>query len=83
MLSVLKNRNILIFKQKGGIKTLTENRDEYIYETDHVYARFSRNGFKLVEAKALTPCVRQIQFQHAAEMSIIMEGAKKLMGIKG
>lgn len=81
MLSVLKDRNVLIFKQKGGIKTLSENRDEYIYETDHVYARFSKNGFKLVEAKALTPCVRQIQFQHAVEMSVIMQGAKRLMGV--
>jgi hypothetical protein len=81
MLSVLKDRNVLIFKQKGGIKTLSENRDEYIYETDHVYARFSKNGFKLVEAKALTPCVRQIQFQHAVEMSVILQGAKRLMGV--
>lgn len=83
MLSVLKDRDILIFKQKGGIKTLTENRDEYIYETDHVYARFAKSTFKLIETKALTPCVRQIQFQHAAEMSIIMEGAKRVMGVKG
>ncbi|HDP75578.1 MAG TPA: putative selenate reductase subunit YgfK [Bacteroidales bacterium] len=81
MLSVLKDRNVLIFKQKGGIKTLSENRDEYIYKTDHVYARFSKNGFKLVEAKALTPCVRQIQFQHAVEMSVILQGAKRLMGV--
>ncbi len=79
MLSVLKDRLVLIFKQKGGIKTLTEKHDEYIYETDHVYARFEKNSFKLIEAKALTPCVRQIQFQHAAEMSVIIEGAKQLV----
>lgn len=70
MLSILKDRIVLIFKQKGGIKTLSEVSDQYIYETDHVYACFSKNDFKLVEARVLTPCVRQIQFQHAAEMSI-------------
>lgn len=83
MLSQLKDRNILIFKQKGGIKTLSETFDEYIYETDHVYARFEKHSFKLKEAKALTPCVRQIQFQHAAEMSVILEGAKQVMGVRG
>jgi putative selenate reductase len=81
MLSVLKDRLVLIFKQKGGIKTLTEKNDEYIYETDHVFARFEKNTFKLIEAKTLTPCVRQIQFQHPAEMSLILEGAKQYMGI--
>ncbi|QKG79899.1 putative selenate reductase subunit YgfK [Tenuifilum thalassicum] len=81
MLSLLKDRNVLIFKQKGGIKTLTETTEEYIYETDHVYARFDKKTFKLNEAKALTPCVRQIQFQHAAEMSVILEGAKQVMGV--
>ncbi|MEW5844949.1 MAG: putative selenate reductase subunit YgfK [Bacteroidota bacterium] len=83
MLSILKDRLVLIFKQKGGIKTLSETSDEYIYETDHVYARFDRHSFKLKEAKALTPCVRQIQFQHAAEMSVIIEGAKQVMGVRG
>jgi len=81
MLSILKDRFVLIFKQKGSIKTLSEKPDEYIYETDHVYARFAKDTFKLIEVKALTPCVRQIQFQHAAEMSIILEGAKQAMGV--
>ncbi|HPD95172.1 MAG TPA: putative selenate reductase subunit YgfK [Tenuifilaceae bacterium] len=79
MLSRLKDRTLLIYKQKGGIKTLSERDDVYEYESDHVYARFSREDFKLLEAKALTPCVKQIQFQHAAEMSIILQGAKMLV----
>lgn len=73
----LKDKVNLIFKQKGGFKTLSEVGNEYVYETDHVFARFSHNNFKLLEAKAKTPCVKQIQFQHAAEMSIIIQGAKK------
>lgn len=82
MLSVLKDRTVLIFKQQGGIKTLSEKDGEFIYETDHVYARFAKETFKLLEVTALTPCVRQIQFQHAAEMSIIHEGAKQVMGMR-
>lgn len=82
MLSVLKDRTVLIFKQQGGIKTLSEKDSEFIYETDHVYARFAKQTFKLLEVKALTPCVREVQFQHAAEMSIILEGAKQVMGVE-
>lgn len=74
----LKDRINLIYKQPGGFKTLSEIGDEFIYETDHVFARFNKNDFKLLEAKAKTPCVKQIQFQHAAEMSIIIQGAKQL-----
>lgn len=74
----LKDRVNLIYKQPGGFKTLSEIGDEFIYETDHVFARFNKNDFKLLEAKAKTPCVKQIQFQHAAEMSIIIQGAKQL-----
>ena len=74
----LKDRVNLIYKQPGGFKTLSEIGDEFIYETDHVCARFNKNDCKRREAKAKTPCVKQIQFQHAAEMSIIIQGAKQL-----
>ncbi len=39
-------------------------------------AQFDLNSFKLKEVRVKTPCVRQIQFHHAAEMSIILKGAK-------
>jgi len=76
MLSKLEDRNVLIYKNEGGIKTLSETAGELLYETDHVTARFDHDSFKLKEVRVKTPCVRQIQFQHAAEMSIILKGAK-------
>ena len=76
MLSKLEDRNVLIYKNEGGIKTLSETAGELIYETDHVAARFDHDTFELKEVNVKTPCVRQIQFQHAAEMSIILKGAK-------
>jgi hypothetical protein len=76
MLSKLEDRNVLIYKNEGGIKTLSETAGELLYETDHVTARFDHDTFTLKEVKVKTPCVRQIQFQHAAEMSIILKGAK-------
>lgn len=79
MLVRLKDRINLIYRQKGGIKTLSEVGDKFIYETDHVSARFNRENFKLLEVKVKTPCVKQVQFQHAAEMIIIMQGAKSLI----
>jgi putative selenate reductase len=78
-LAKLKDRKNLIFKQQGSIETLTELSEEYMFETDHVFARFSKDEFKLLEVKFKTPCVKQVQFEHAAEMSILIRGAEKLV----
>jgi putative selenate reductase len=78
-LSKVENRISLIYKEIGGIKTLTEHNDELIYETDHAYGRFNKETFTLLEAKAKTPCVREIHFEHAAVMSVILKGAKNLV----
>jgi putative selenate reductase len=78
-LAKLKDKNNLICKENGSIKTLTELPDEYLYETDHVFARLSKDEFKLLEVKFKTPCVKQIHFQHAAEMSILIKGADNLV----
>lgn len=78
-LTKLKDRNTLIFKETGGIKTLTEYTDELVYETDNVYGRFKKENFMLIEAKAKTPCVKVIHFEHAAIMSVILSGAKNLV----
>jgi hypothetical protein len=69
----------LIYKETGGIKTLTEYKNELVYETDHAYGRFNKDNFTLLEAKAKTPCVKEIHFEQAAIMSIIMQGAKNLV----
>jgi putative selenate reductase len=74
----LGDRKNLIFKQKGNIKTLTDVGDEYIYETDHVLARFNKSDFSIIETECKTPCVKQVHFYVAAEMSILMKGAENL-----
>lgn len=78
-LASLGDRKNLIFKQKGDIKTLTETEEEYIYETDHISARFNKNDFSLIETECKTPCVKQIHFHIAAEMSILLKAAENLV----
>jgi putative selenate reductase len=78
-MSRFKDRKNLIFKKDGSITTLTELPDEYLYETDYVFGRFSKNEFKLLEVKFKTPCVKEIHFNHAAEMSILIKGADNLV----
>jgi putative selenate reductase len=78
-LAKLTDRKNLIFKQLGSIETLTELSDEYLFESDYVFARFNKGEFKLLEVKFKTSCIKQVQFKHAAEMSIILKGAVSMV----
>jgi putative selenate reductase len=78
-LSRLNNKKNLIFKQQESTETLTELPDEYLYENDHVLARFDKDKFTILEVKFKTPCIKQAQFEHAAEMSILIKGADNLV----
>lgn len=78
-LSRLKDRNNLIYKHGKQIATLSAFDDQYLYETNHVIARFSRDGFQLLDYSVLTPCAKQIRFHDAAEMSILLEGAEGMV----
>lgn len=78
-LSKVEDRITLIYKESGGIKTLTEYKDELVYETDHAYGRFSKENFMLLESKAKTPCVKEIHYEQAAIMSVILKGLKNLV----
>ena len=75
----VKDKKNLIFRQKEDIETLTEFSDAYLFETDYVLARFSKNDFKILDVKFKTPCVKEAQFKHAAEMSILIRGAENLV----
>ena len=77
-LSRLPGRDVLISKQKEGIRTLTLAEGRYIYETEHVRATIEPSDFSLVHVDFLTPCTKEIHFTHAAEMSIVMKGAFQL-----
>ncbi len=78
-LSRLKDKKNLIYKNGKQIVTLSAFDDEYLYETNHVIARFSKDGFRLLDYSVLTPCAKQIRFHDAAEMSILLEGADGLV----
>lgn len=78
LLSRLPGRDILIYKHNESIKTLTLQDNLYIYETDQVKATLSPADFSLLSAEFLTPCVKECRFNFAAEMRVIMEGARQL-----
>lgn len=78
-LSRLNDKEVLIYKDKGGIKTLTKSNGEYIYETDFIIARLSIDTLNLVEVKRLANCVKEVHFEHAAIMSIVLKGIKDIL----
>ena len=78
-LSVLRNKNNLIYKLNGNITTLSEFPDEYVFENDYVTATFSKPEFNLTSVKFNTPCVREAHFRQAAEMSVLLKAAESLL----
>jgi putative selenate reductase len=77
-LSRLPGREILIYKQKESIKTLTLTDNNYLYETEQVKALIDPSDFRLVKVEFITPCTKEYHFTFAAEMSIVMKGALQL-----
>lgn len=77
-LSKLQDKTILINKEQGGIRTLELVNKEWIYETDHVFAKFRQSDFSIIEAKFKTPCVKQAHFAVAAEMSVLYKAVENL-----
>jgi putative selenate reductase len=69
----------LIFKQKNSFTVFSELSDHYNYENEKVVARFSKEGFKLLHVKFKRGSDKEANFQQAAEMSILLRGAEKLV----
>lgn len=78
-LSRFPDRDILIFKEKEYVRTLTATGDRFIYETDQVKAVLRADDFRLETVEFLTPCVKEFHFNFAAEMSIILKGARQIL----
>jgi putative selenate reductase len=74
-LSRLPGKTVLIHKEKEHIRTLSLSEGTYIYETNQVRATINPVDFELQEARFLTPCVKEVHFEFAAEMSVVMKGA--------
>ncbi len=72
-------REVLIFREKDNIRTLTLTEGVFVYETNQVRARIEPSTFRLLKVDFLTPCVKEARFTFAAEMSIIMQGARQAL----
>jgi len=77
-LSRFPQKLVLIYKEKEQVKTLSLADGRYVYETNQVKATIHPDTFALEEVKFLTPCVREVRFEFAAEMAVIMMGAGQL-----
>jgi putative selenate reductase len=69
----------LISRLHGITETFSELSKEYLFESDLVFARINKDDFKLLEVKFKTPFVKQVHFEHAAQMSILIKGAVNLV----
>ena len=78
LLNRQSGREVLIYKEKENIRTLTLTGGNYIYETSQVRAVLRPDDFTIMEMKLLAPCVREARFTFAAWMSIVMKGAIQL-----
>lgn len=78
-LSKLPNqKQILIYKEPGGIRTLEKRVGDWLYETDHVKAIFATESFKLEDVTFKVPCAQQVHFDMAAEMKVLYHAAESL-----
>jgi putative selenate reductase len=69
---------ILLNKDGGKLISLTDNGKTYQYETDLLCVELSKSDFRVVNADLKSTTSQQISIRKAAEMSVIMEGAKLL-----
>ena len=73
-LSRLPDRTILIYKEEGKIKTLSQENDKYFYESDEVKATINPADFKIEEVDFLDKETNEADFNFAAEMSVVLKG---------
>ncbi|WP_462279756.1 putative selenate reductase subunit YgfK [Salinivirga cyanobacteriivorans] len=70
--------NKLLFKNSGKTVSLTENDNQYIYDTDLLTAKINKHDFQITDATLKSKSSQEITLQKAAEMGIILKGAKAL-----
>lgn len=77
-ISTLPGKTTIIHKNKERFTTLTLQKNEYIYETDEVYAKFSGDDFVLKSIDIRVPCVKTAFFENAATLQVLLEGMQHL-----
>jgi putative selenate reductase len=77
-ISKLADRTTIIQKNNGRFTTLTQVKNEYIYETDEVLAHFDSPDFKLKTVEIRVPCVKTAFFENAATLMVLLDGVQHL-----
>jgi len=73
------NDNTLLFKNENQISSLMENQDDYLYETDNIMAKLNKLDLSILEMKFKSDKVKEITFEQAAEMSVLLMASKDLI----
>ncbi|MCK9219864.1 MAG: FAD-dependent oxidoreductase [Bacteroidales bacterium] len=79
LLSCLPDKDLLIYKEKKRFKTLFLKDGKYYFETEQVKAIMDEKTFDLIDVEFTAPCIREYRFTFAAEMSVILKGAKEIV----
>lgn len=74
-----QNKKTLLKKQNGKIISLEEHQNQYIYTTSDIVASLDKKNFSLLDIQWKTKQVNEIDFYIAAEMSILIKAAEKLV----
>ncbi|HSH51237.1 MAG TPA: hypothetical protein VK982_05905, partial [Bacteroidales bacterium] len=74
----LEKDGTLIFKQNNLKKSLKETQNEYIYHSHEIEAHFNKADFILKDIRFKLKSVKNVEFEQAAIMSILIKAAKKL-----
>lgn len=72
------NKIILIHKGEKSSVSITLDNNIYIFENEDIIAKFNKENFRIIKVKFKRQNIRQASFRVAAEMSILLEGAKDL-----
>ncbi|MDA3952091.1 MAG: putative selenate reductase subunit YgfK [Bacteroidales bacterium] len=75
----VENKNTLLFKRNGEIMSLLENQSEYIYNTKEVEVNINKTDFSISKINFKSKSVKEIRVEIAAEMSILLKAADKLV----
>ncbi len=77
-LEQLNGQNKLLYKDAGKTVSLTQDGEQYVYDTDLLSAKIDKHDFQIADVRLKSKTSQEITLQKAAEMSIIFEGAKAL-----
>jgi putative selenate reductase len=76
MLSLLKDRKVLIWKKQNAISTLTLQNEKFTFENEIVKAVFDEKDFALQTVEFLKKDLKEFEFTDAANMFVLFDAAK-------